>query len=364
MKKVIILGGSFDPIHKGHISILKEAMNELDINEGWLMIARNPRWKSDYSSISMRLKLLSLVVKNEKNIKICKEELNDKSTNYTYNTMLRLKEKYNNIEFYFLIGGDQLNLLNKWYEIDKLSRIVNFVVVNRPNYELNNENIKKYNCKVINYNGPDISSTDFKNTLNLNLIPEYLHDYIIKTGDYYKRKLRKLVNYRRYCHSLQVAKLAKEIAMNNSYDENKAFLAGLLHDCAKDVKKSIEDEIMLKLFSKHISEKRLVYHQYVGSILVEKEFNIKDIDIIDAIRCHTTGEVNMSTLSKILYCADKIEPTRGFDSSYMINECLNDIEKGFLLVLKENYIFLVKEKGLNLKDSSATKECLEYYKIV
>ena len=61
MNKVIILGGSFDPIHKGHIEILKEAMKELDVNEGWLMPAKNPRWKTNYSSLSLRLKLLKKV---------------------------------------------------------------------------------------------------------------------------------------------------------------------------------------------------------------------------------------------------------------------------------------------------------------
>ena len=68
MKKVIILGGSFDPIHKGHILILKEAMKELKIDEGWLMPAKNPRWKKGYTSINYRLKLLSKVIKEETNM--------------------------------------------------------------------------------------------------------------------------------------------------------------------------------------------------------------------------------------------------------------------------------------------------------
>jgi len=364
MKKVIILGGSFDPIHNGHIEILKESMRTLKIDEGWLMVARNPRWKKDYTSLSFRLKLLSLVEKNEKNIKICKEEIKDKETSLTYNTMLKLKNKYKETIFYFLIGSDQLNILDKWYEIEKLSKLVQFVVVNRPNYQLNKDNIKKYNCITLNYSGPDISSTEFKKSLNLNLLPKYLHEYIIGTGEYYKRKLRKMINYKRYCHSLQVAKLAKQIALNNDINENIAFLAGLLHDCAKDISKSKEIEIMSKWFSKHLNEKTLVYHQYVGSIIVQEEFNIDNKEIIKAIECHTTGNPNMSPLSKIIFASDKIEPTRGFDSTYMINECIKDIDKGFLIVLLENYKFLVNKKGLNLKDSMATKKCLEYYNIV
>lgn len=363
MKKVVILGGSFDPVHNGHIEIINETIKNLDLDEGWLMPARYPRWKKGCTCIKSRLELLNKVAKYEKNIFICKEEINSKSINYTYETMLKLIDKNKDCEFYFLIGADQLNLLNKWYEIDKLSKIVRFIVVNRPNYELNKENIIKYNCKLIDYCGPDISSTEFKETLNLNLIPPYLHDNIIQAGDYYKKKLSKMINYKRYCHSLQVAKLSKEIARSNNYDEKKAFLAGLLHDCAKDVDKSIEKEIMNSEFKNYINESPFIYHQFVGSILVKNEFSIFDDEIINAIKWHTTGTSNMSILAKIVYAADKIEPTRGYDSQYMIDACLKDINSGFELVLSENYKFLLK-KGFVVKDAEATRKCLEYYKII
>ena len=363
MKKVVILGGAFDPVHNGHIDILKAAITNLNCDEGWLMLAPSPRWKNKYASLNFRLRLLSYVEKNEKNIKVCKDELELKGTTYTYNTFLKLKEKYQDIEFYFLLGADQLDKLHLWYEIDKLSKLVNLVVVNRPNYTLNNENLFKYNCKLLDYTGPDISSTDFKNKLNLNLIPTYLHDLIIKDGGYYKKKLRKMLNIKRYRHSVSVAKVAKDIAKSNKLDVNKAFLAALLHDCAKDIRKDIEDELMSKYFLKYKNEKALVYHQFIGSILVKEEFSIEDEEIIDAIKWHTTGNENMSSLAKIVYASDKIDPLRDYDSSYMINACLENIEKGFELVLKENYIFLLK-KGLDLDKSDLTKKCLEYYKIV
>lgn len=364
MNKVIILGGSFDPIHNGHIAIIKHAMKELEINEGCLMIAGKPCWKTDYAPIGYRLSLLSKVLKNEKNIKICKEELYFKDVNFTYNTILNLKNKYKETEFYFLIGLDQLNLLHNWYNIDLLSKMMKFIVVKRPSYELNIKNFIKYNCQLLNYSGPDISSTEFKRTLKLELLPECIHDNIVKNGYYYKKKLRKMLNYKRYCHSVQVGNLAREIARCNNYDENKAFLAGLLHDCAKDIAKGIEMEIMHKLFKNYINEKELVYHQFIGSFLLKKEFNIYNEEITDAIMWHTTGTSNMSILAKIVFASDKIEPTRGFDSSDLIEACKKDINSGFLKVLKENYDFLVSEKGLKLEESDATKECLEYYKIV
>lgn len=364
MKKIIILGGSFDPIHKGHIEIINTARKELNIDEGWLMLAKRPRWKNNYSSTVFRLKLLNRVCKEEKHLKVCKEELKDKGVSLTYNTMMKLTTKYPDTKFYFLIGSDQLEVLHKWYNIDELAKICQLVVIKRPNYVLNEENFKKYNCILIDYYGPDISSTEFKKNLNLDLIPQYLHNLIIENGCYYKAKLRKMINIKRYRHSLQVAILAKKIAKANNYNENKAFLAALLHDCAKDISNSIEMQIMQNHFPNHLNEKSLVYHQYVGAYIIKDEFSINDKDIIDAIRCHTTGEENMSILSKIVFVSDKIEPTRGFDSSEMIEECMNDIEKGFLFVLNENYKFLVEKKGLKVESSLATKKCLEYYKII
>lgn len=363
MKNIVILGGSFDPIHKGHIDILNEAIKIGGFDEGWLLPARNPRWKKDCLSIKKRLKLLSLVCKNEYKFKVCKEEIYSKSTNYTYDTMLKLTQKYPDFNFSFLIGSDQLNQLHKWYKIDELINLVDFIVINRPNYELNIENITKYNCKLFNYCGPNISSTEFKKTLNLDLLPSYLHNEIIKEGDYYKRKLRTLIDYKRYCHSLEVAKLAKKIALSNKYDENKAFLAGLLHDCSKCISKSVELEIMNSEFKNYINESHFIYHQFTGSYFAKNEFNILDEEILEAIKWHTTGCVNMTTLSKIIYSADKIEPTRGYDSSHMINSCINDINSGFELVLKENYEFLLK-KGFVVQNSELTKNCLKYYHII
>ena len=90
-----------------------------------------------------------------------------------------------------------------------------------------------------------------------------------------------------------------------------------------------------------------------------KYIKIEDEDVLEAIRYHATGKENMSTLAKIIYSADKIDPLRGYDSSSLINECYKDINKGFLRVLKENIEFF-KEKNIDY-ENYYTSRCLNYY---
>ncbi|MBP5091112.1 MAG: HD domain-containing protein, partial [Bacilli bacterium] len=102
------------------------------------------------------------------------------------------------------------------------------------------------------------------------------------------------------------------------------------------------------------------YHQYVGAYIVEKIFEIKDEAILDAIRYHATGKKHMSPLGKIIYAADKIDPTRGYNSRPLINACLKNYYVGFLTVLEANREFLAS-KGYHSGDCALSQECMNLY---
>lgn len=122
--------------------------------------------------------------------------------------------------------------------------------------------------------------------------------------------LKENLNEERYSHSVGTAECAKELAGKYGLDEDKAYIAGLLHDCAKcfptDVLLSIIDNNM------HVEEwERLNYktlHAPVSSYIAKKEFGVEDEEILSAIRWHTLGKLNMSTFEKIIFLADKVEP--------------------------------------------------------
>ena len=184
--------------------------------------------------------------------------------------------------------------------------------------------------------------------------------YILEKHYFIYDKIANLMSEKRYKHTVSVALTAIEIAINNGITPKKAFIAAMLHDIAKDTCKDVVLKIMRKSFRNRLNEEEVVYHQFVGTILARKLFKIYNRDILRSIEYHTTGNKNMSNCAKIVYCADKIEPTRGYDSKYMIYACKEDITRGFKLVLHENIEFL---RTKNVKLGDLTKNAIKFYDI-
>lgn len=126
-----------------------------------------------------------------------------------------------------------------------------------------------------------------------------------------KEWLKNNLTDERYEHSLGCADAAKEIAKIMNYDEDRAYLAGLIHDCAKsiplDEAKHLLKENNFELVCGEENNKK-VLHAPAGAIIAKKEFGITDEDILSAIRWHTLGKSDMNPLEKIVFIADKIEP--------------------------------------------------------
>lgn len=116
---------------------------------------------------------------------------------------------------------------------------------------------------------------------------------------------------------------------------------------------------MQTYFKEYMDLPQYAYHQFVGSYLAKKEFGVSNIGIIEAIKYHCTGNSNMGNIAKVVYASDKIEPTRGFDSSMLIKECIKNYETGFIKVLEANREYLLS-KNANINDK-LTNACMSYY---
>lgn len=123
----------------------------------------------------------------------------------------------------------------------------------------------------------------------------------------YKKIIKPLMSERRYVHSVNVAKEAKILAKMYGADEDKAYVAGMLHDITKEMPKEEQLQIVLDggiILDNVLKEAPKLWHGLSGSLYVKKNLNINDEDIINAIRYHTTGRANMSLLEKIIFVAD------------------------------------------------------------
>ena len=192
-------------------------------------------------------------------------------------------------------------------------------------------------------------------------MPPSVRDYIEKHELYYMAGLKKRLSSHRYAHSLEVARLAYRIALENKIERPwRLYIAGLLHDIAKEQGEKVSKMIMKREYPCFLSLPPWTYHQFIGGLLAEREYRIQDKEILDAIACHATGKENMSPLDMILYASDKIEPTRGYDSRGYIKSCVKDYEKGFRIVLEANMEYY-QEQGWDFTDNPMTKACVKQY---
>lgn len=173
-----------------------------------------------------------------------------------------------------------------------------------------------------------------------------------------------LMDARRFRHALGVTDISFSLALKYSADEEKAVVAGLLHDCAK----CLSDEILIAECEKYnlpISkyEKIAPYllHSKLGAYYGKEKFQIEDEDILNAITYHTTGRPNMSTLEKIVFVADYIEPSRAVIPNLQTIRRLSFIhlDKTVLEILQNTIRYL---ESTSKSIDATTLEAYNYYK--
>lgn len=181
----------------------------------------------------------------------------------------------------------------------------------------------------------------------------------MKDITYITNWLKENLNEERYIHTLGTADCAKELAEKFKLNSDKAYIAGLLHDCAK----CFSNEKLLEIIKENLEVEEAemlnykTLHAPVSAFIAEKEFEVEDNEILSAIRWHTLGKLDMSVFEKIVFIADKIEPnTRDKEYSDKIRTLLdeeNGLNKALLKCYKETIKSLVKR---NLKICLLTVE--------
>ena len=172
----------------------------------------------------------------------------------------------------------------------------------------------------------------------------------------YEEILEKMLGTNRIYHSYCVADQAKKLAIAHGVDENKAGIAGLLHDITKEVQKEkhlqiIKDAgIILDTIQKSTTK---LLHSISGSVYIKKYLNIDDEEIIDAIRYHTTAKPNMSKLTKIIYLADYTSIDRDFSHLPCMQNLISYLKNLVLKSLDESIKFIMPYSIKSLLDKSS-----------
>lgn len=187
--RIGILGGTFDPIHNGHLYLARRVSKKLSLEKIIFIPTYIPPHKEDIrvSSERHRYNMLRLAIANKKNFKLSDIELKRKGRSYSVVTLRELRKKYGpTVQLFFITGSDSLRDLDKWKDVKGILRLCTFVVVKRPGFSLSKKNRR---FMILRINARDISSTDIRKRIKKHqsirgLVPVKVLSYIKNHGLY------------------------------------------------------------------------------------------------------------------------------------------------------------------------------------
>lgn len=365
-RKIGLLGGTFDPVHFGHLRMAEACKEKLCLDEVWWIPASVPPHKNRQTTpYEKRRAWIAQALEGKIGHRILDVEKEREGKSYTYDTLLELHRREPDCQFYFLTGADSLDGLNTWYRWENILDLCVFVVTTRPGYDLEiPDEIASVAQKTkggilcVEIDALQISSTEVRERVARgqsieDLVPAALINEVKERMEIkvegYKEILKNRLSVKRYTHSIGVANTAARLAGMFNGDIERAYLAGLMHDYARE----LTEEELLELTAKHnlstdgveLMQTSLL-HGPVGAWLLEQEGLITDQQVLNAIRWHTTGHPDMDQLARIVYISDYIEPGRNFPGVDLLRQIANkDLNLGVLAGLDHTLSFLVQRNN-------------------
>lgn len=188
--KVGLFGGTFDPVHNGHVEIVQAYLNSGRIDTIWVIPSAFPPQKGNpEATFDHRVRMLEIAFAQFKNVKVDSIESTLPEPNYTIQTLQHLHESTIGIDYFWCIGSDQLVNFTSWYRYTEILKLCTLLVVKRPGSVIKNvpESVIS-NCRFIDHHLIDISSTKVRNTLRTlrqsEEIPNKVMQYIKKNQLY------------------------------------------------------------------------------------------------------------------------------------------------------------------------------------
>ncbi|MGN1097975.1 MAG: bis(5'-nucleosyl)-tetraphosphatase (symmetrical) YqeK [Clostridia bacterium] len=175
------------------------------------------------------------------------------------------------------------------------------------------------------------------------------------TADDMIAKLKATQNERRFNHTMGVAGEAVRLAPLFGVDSHKAYIAGLLHDCAKNFSEEKVEEYCEKYgvtLDPYCKTEKALVHGFLGPVVAKEDYGVDDPEILSAIYYHTTAKPDMSPLEKLIYIADMTEPGRTMEQSEQIRLLVEeDIDEALIYSIGCSIKHVIKKGNLIHPDS-------------
>ena len=330
-----IFGGTFDPIHNGHLLSAAEIKKALGFDKIIFIPTGEPPHKvaRRVTPAEDRLAMARIAVEGIENFEVNDIECRRNSYTYTYDTLMELNKSAEPGEkFFMIIGADTLADVFNWHRSEDVFKMCSFVAMKRPGsdndiYEYNLKRAREAGATVFTAEIPqfDISSTRIREAISRKedlsgFLPKAVVDYIKANNLYHSgemtydeicKDLKKLLSSKRYEHSVCVATECEKLAKLFGADVEKCRTAGILHDSAKELSPKQYFWMGLQTdYEDDFDGKQVLLHAEAGAILAKERYGVCDSEILEAIRCHITGKPQMGLISQVLFIADYISSDR------------------------------------------------------
>jgi nicotinate-nucleotide adenylyltransferase len=390
--KLAILGGSFNPVHVGHLYLADTVLAAYDYDRVVLVPTYQSPFKFDAEggSPADRMDMLAASIAGDSRFAIDDCELKRKGISYTIDTIADIVKRYRPTDKPALVLGDDLARdFHKWRCADEIVKNADIIIARRhlstdvvfpyPYTQLHNE--------VINISSAEIRERILNNGNWRYLVPHGARMIIEDRGLYrfppsayedspplallirVEEAARSLISLSRFTHSRAAALLCFDLCRRFGLDPRKGYLVGISHDMCK----SLPDPELIDMaerdgggINKLEQKKPALLHGRAAAMLLAERFSVSQADVLEAVRLHTGGGMGMGSLAKILFIADRIEVTReGIDPVLRDLSEIGSLDQLFTMVLDRNVAYLrsrqvdISEGTLRLLDAMHKKDLLQ-----
>ena len=343
--KTAILGGSFNPVHMGHLYLADTVLSY-----GYDRIILIPAFQSPFkinaeaASPRDRLDMLCASITGDPGITVDECEIRREGVSYTIDTIADIKRRYlPDGKPGLILGDDLLDTFHLWRDAPSIARESDIIVARRlddsenpgansefpyPHVKLNN-NLMEISSRLVRekilagenwrYLVPSGAASIIEDRKLYGFHSSESKTEIISFKNvhestvFFESLARRTLNTSRFLHSRHTALLARDLCQKYGYEPAKGYLAGIVHDLCKSMDHSELLDLAESdglLISGLEYKKPSLLHGRAAATILQTRYNIMDEDILEAVRYHVTGGSDTGPLAKILYIADKIEVSR------------------------------------------------------